>query len=633
MTLRNLFISLLLIVGVLTSAQRPYQAPYAYESKKGGNKDFNFALFTDLHISTYNEHNSEDLRRAVREVNLDPSIAFVLVSGDITETGDRASLVMAKEMLDKLECKYYIVPGNHETKWSESGSTDFKKIFGDDKFRIQMNGYLFIGVNSGPVFKMGDGHIAPQDITWTARQLKNVGKKMPVFVVTHYPLKTGDVDNWYEYTDVLRKHNVQAVLNGHYHSNSISNYDGILGIINRSVLRAKQSNGGFSLYSMVQDTLHVYEKVIGQTPINWATIPVERKMYVEGDEKLFPRPSFKVNKEFGQVRKTWSKNFGYGIYSAPTVADNKVLFGDDQGVLHCISYEKGKSIWKFPSMSRIISSPAVKDNKVVFGSTDNTIYCLDINTGALLWSLNAKAAVLGSPQIKDGVVYIGASDNKFRAINLETGDELWAFDQLQNYQESQPIVFDNKVLFGAWDSYFYCLDKNNGSLLWKWNNGNTRPHFSPAAVWPVNNDEKVFIVAPDRYMTALDINSGKEVWRSNRYKVRESIGMSEDKNIVFAKTMTDTIIAVDANANEFKPLWVIDAKFGYDHNASSITEKGGKTVLATKNGDIFCLNSLTGEIIWKHKIYNEVVNKIFAVDNNNWILTTTGGHIVRLSDK
>ena len=224
------------------------------------NISFSFAQFTDVHISQSNENNTEDLRRAVEDVNMQEHIAFVLVSGDIAETGDYKSLMVAKRELDMLNCPYYIVPGNHDTKWSESGATDFKRIFGDNRFRLQFNGFLFLGINTGPIIKMGDGHVSPQDVIWVERQLENVGKRMPVLIVTHYPLKSGDVDNWWMLTDVVRKYNVQSFLGGHYHRNMVHSYDGIPGILCRSTLRAKEEFGGYTVYDMGEDSLFVSEK-------------------------------------------------------------------------------------------------------------------------------------------------------------------------------------------------------------------------------------------------------------------------------------------------------------------------------------------------------------------------------------
>ena len=592
---------------------------------------FSFAQFTDVHISQSNENNTIDLQRAVEDVNTQEHIAFVLVSGDIAETGDYKSLMKAKRELDKLNCPYYIVPGNHDTKWSESGATDFKRIFGDNRFRLQFNGFLFLGINTGPFIKMGDGHVSPQDVIWVERQLKNVGKRMPVFIVTHYPLQAGDVDNWWMLTDVVRKYNTQAFLGGHYHTNKVLSYDGITGVLTRSTLRAKEEFGGYTVYDMTEDSLFVSEKIIGEAQERWMALPIEQKIYVEGNEKDFPRADYSVNVRYKNVKDVWVREIGYGIYGTPAVDVENIYFGDDKGMFHCYSLKKGKEVWAYQTGERIVSTPMIAEGKVVFGSCDRNVYCLDIKTGKLIWRKRTGNAVMGSPMIKDGVVYIGASDGKFRALRLDDGELVWEFDGLKNYQESRPVIADGKVIFGAWDSYLYALDVADGSLAWKWNNGGTRPHFSPAAVWPVVAEGKVFITAPDRYMTAVSVADGSTFWRTKEHKVRETIGLSEDNKIVFSRCMNDSVLAVAAD--DCRLLWKVDAKFGYDHNPSMLIEHNGEIVFATKNGEINCLRSSDGELLWKHKIGNSIINTMVPVGEKDWVLTTTDGVVARISVK
>ena len=71
-------------------------------------EDFKFALLTDIHISK-NPSAAEDLERSVAQINKASDLAFVLVSGDITEEGDCFSLHVAKDILDKLSIPYYII--------------------------------------------------------------------------------------------------------------------------------------------------------------------------------------------------------------------------------------------------------------------------------------------------------------------------------------------------------------------------------------------------------------------------------------------------------------------------------------------------------------------------------------------
>src|SRR5690606_40445339 len=140
---------------------------------------------------------------------------------------------------------------------------------------------------------------------------------------------------------------------------------------------------------------------------------------------------------------------------------------------------------------------------------------------------------------KKGVAYIGGSDEIFRAIDLKTGRLKLNFNQVNNYISSTPLYSDGSLYFGSWGNGFYALNAKTGSLKWEWDNGHTNRMFSAAAVVPVEANGRVFIVAPDRYMTALDAKSGSVIWRGKRdnIRVRESIGLSEDKKKVYVKTM------------------------------------------------------------------------------------------------
>ena len=588
---------------------------------------FRFALFTDLHIQTTNLQPDTDLYNAVNEVNSLENIDFVLISGDITESGDLASLKKAKTILDNLHFPYYITVGNHELKWSESGATDFIRVFGNDKFSFNHKGFKFIGFATGPIIKMGDGHIAPQDIDWVETELKATGTSKPVIAVTHYPLLTGDVDNWYDMTDILRKYNVQAILNGHYHRNAILNYDAIPGIVNRSTLRAKNSMGGYSIYT-ISDSIHIFEKIVGQQERLWLSIPVEQKQYEKPDLSL--RPSYQVNEKFKNVREIWRNNTRIGIYTTAAIYDNMVFYGDDLGWFHCLKLKNGHPVWKFKTGSRIISSPAVSNNRVVFGSTDGNIYCLDTKSGSEIWKFNTLKAAMGCPLIQNDTVYSGGSDGCFRAFSLNTGKVLWTFGQLKNYVETRPVISNNKIMFGAWDSNFYALNIKDGNLVWKWNNGRSAMHFSPAAVLPVVSGNKVFFTAPDRYWTALDIETGKIIWRTNQHEVRETIGLSKDRKTVYSRCMNDSVVAIDAQTNTPEIIWKTNAGFGYDHNSSMLIEVGGKIVFGTKNGLLVCVNSKNGKVLWQHKIGNSIINTICPVSKNECVLTTTEGVVARI---
>ena len=108
---------------------------------------FRFAWLSDTHVGSANA--AEDLRAAVRDLNALPGVQFVVLSGDITEYGSREQLTLVKDILADLQVPYHLIPGNHDTKWSESGATDFPRVFGADRFVFDHGGYRFIGMHQG----------------------------------------------------------------------------------------------------------------------------------------------------------------------------------------------------------------------------------------------------------------------------------------------------------------------------------------------------------------------------------------------------------------------------------------------------------------------------------------------------
>lgn len=593
---------------------------------------FSFALLTDTHISTSNPRPMEDLQRSIADINQNSSIEFVVVTGDLTENGDLASIQSIKNALDQLNVPYYAASGNHETTWSESGVMDFSRVFGDSRFAFTHNDMYFIGFNSGPVIRMADGHVAPQDITWLKHNLDSVSAagNTPIFVFTHYPLRNGDVDNWYDVTDVLRQHNVQCIMGGHYHRNLHFDCDGISDVLNRSNMRDKDGNNGYAIIQ-VTDSIRFFEKRINETARQWLSLPFEKKTYGPSNQEL--RPDFTINKEYANVQRVWHCSLKGGIYSTPVTDGRSLFIGDDVGCLYSLNLKSGKTNWTFNTGMRIVGSPAVSDGVVVFGSANYNIYGLDARTGKELWHISTNQAVMGAATIENGIAYIGGGDGRMFAIDIHTGKIKWSFDELKNYVLTRPLVYNQKLYFGTWDTHFYALNLADGSLAWKWNNGNGNPKLSPASVWPVAANGKIFITAPDRYFTCLDAETGEQVWRTKEYKVRETVGLSEDGKTVYSKCMWDTIVAMDATVAEPITRWATHAGFGYEHNPAMPLEKDGTLWVSTKNGLLLGVDAQNGNVMWRHKIGNSILNTPLPLSGTECIFTSSEGTITYIRVK
>ena len=481
--------------------------------------------------------------------------------------------------------------------------------------------------------RMSDGHISPADTLWLRQWLDSLGTQ-PTFIVTHYPMKSGDVDNWYDLTNIVRQYNTQVIIGGHYHANKHFVVDGIDNVLCRSALPDSDGNVGYTIVEVDDANIRFIERVLPGVDAHqtnwigserpWLTLRLKRREFAEPDTTLLP--SYAVNDSDSLVVRAWTRQLPVSFYATPTERYGRIYIGDDNGTFYAFDMSNGRILWRYKTSRRIIGSADMKDGRVVFASANGTVYCLSVDNGKLLWRQPLGKPVTGSITINDNTVFVGSSDSCFYALRLTSGAPVWTYRGFGNYCIARPLVHKGNVYVGAWDGYFYAFDKRKGKLLWRWNNGKPNSKLSPAAVTPCCDGKRVYIVAPDRYLTALNVDSGTVSLRTNRWMVRESLGMKD--SILYAKTMRDTIIAINLKADTL--LWATDAGYGYEHAPSQLIENEGTLFVTTKNGLVIALDALTGEIQWKHKVGNSLLATPCPLPGNDVVVASTDGTVCLL---
>jgi outer membrane protein assembly factor BamB/predicted phosphodiesterase len=587
---------------------------------------FKFAQITDTHVG--GQTGEEDLRRTVEDLNRQKDIDFVILSGDATEFGADEELKLVKKILDDLKLPLYVIPGNHDSNWSESGANSFRKVFGGETFFFEHKGYQFVGTTSGPNMRMSPGQIPRENIVWLDSVFTaNPNKDTPLISINHYPLDSS-LNNWYELVDRLQGRNIQFALCGHGHINKLYNWDDIPGVMGRSNLRAKAEVGGYNIITISKDSVFFQERNPGVGTQNaWLKLPLQKLKFANN----YKRPDFSVNSD-NKAKVAW-EYVNNGDLGAGFSSDGKLAFtANTIGELFALDLKSGKRKWVFQTGGKIYSTPAYASGMVVVGSTDNSIYAVNSQTGKQVWKVQANKAVLGSPNIYKGKVYIGASDGVFRCIDLKSGKVVWTFDQVKNFVSTLPTIADGKVIFGSWGNGFYALDVNTGKLVWEWNNGHANRMFSAAACYPVVANNRVFIVAPDRYMTALDLKTGKVIWREKKdeYRVRESMGLSFDKKYVYSKTMDGELIGVPVTADHMDVSWKSKLKLPYELTPSAIYSNKNLVIVPNNSGLVSAVDPTSGEVVWQYKISNAMVNPTL-VTKNFVVASTMDGKIVKLT--
>ena len=205
-------------------------------------------FFTDIHVTPGNAQDSL-FRMAVAEANASDA-ELVIFGGDLTNTGSDEELEHVYGLMSQLEKPWFTVMGNHETTWSESGCTTFRRIFGHDgRVAHRAGGYLFLGYNCGPYMKMADGVVRTEDLAWLGAQAAGARPGERIVSLCHYPLNK-DLTNRQEVVATLKRLGITASLYGHYHRLDLRNFDGIAGIPGRALAGRPGEAPGYTLLAI-----------------------------------------------------------------------------------------------------------------------------------------------------------------------------------------------------------------------------------------------------------------------------------------------------------------------------------------------------------------------------------------------
>jgi len=283
---------------------------------------------------------------------------------------------------------------------------------------------------------------------------------------------------------------------------------------------------------------------------------------------------------YKSVEKVEKNSFAPGFKSSPTVTDDAVYLGDEDGVFHAIDKKTGQSKWKFTTGGEIYSSAAIVDHRLLFGSYDNSLYCLNMSDGKPLWTFPTEGYVHCAPAIAEKYTFIAGCDEHLRAINIETGEQKSDMP-LATYLIASPSVVGNILYVGTYASEIVAVDWTTMQVVWRYSTGGGEfPFHSSSAV----TDKYLVVGSRDKSVHAVHRESGKQAWTfATRAKVDSSPAIVGERVFVGSQ---------DGNLYE---LGLTDGKLRWKHNTGKAISAGpaiGEGVLVVGNesreGKVFC---------------------------------------------
>lgn len=584
-----------------------------FSQTQGKSENIKFVQLTDLHVSVGNE-NDFLLQNIIKEINNSEN-EFVVVTGDLTNRGANDELEHVHSILAQLKIPYYVISGNHETNWSESAGLTYKKIFGQDRFVFSKGDYLFIGFPCGPYMKMGDGFVKHEDVLWLDKtlkdSLKNSTKKVLNFA--HYPLDNS-VSNYKEVLSVLEKYPTVVSFCGHGHTLKKYDFSGLSGVMGASITSRDGKTKSYNEVIVSKDSISIYQKEIDKPGVFKFSVP--------------SKPSkIEIPKDNSVVKSPFIKDVA-SIYSLPVFDKKSIYFTNSIGEIQSVNLKTKALNWKTETGNAIYFSPIVVKNILVIGTIEGNLVGYDTQSGKQKWKIPVGGVLVGSPIAENNKIYT-ASSTVFICVDALSGKVIWQNNLPQSYSQGIPLLQNDKIIFGTWDTNIYCLNKNTGNFIWKWNNGNSKQVlYSAGNVNIVSSKNRLYFVTPERFLTILEIETGRTLLRTSKWKVRESMGKSQNGKWFYAKTMNGELLRLPLNdnlelteENLIAQSKVLDLKLDYEHNPAPIVENKGKIYIGSRKGEVVIVDAEKFEIIKQINLGSSSVNG-FSVDDQGKVWTS-----------
>jgi outer membrane protein assembly factor BamB len=178
--------------------------------------------------------------------------------------------------------------------------------------------------------------------------------------------------------------------------------------------------------------------------------------------------------------------------------------------------------WQLTTGGRVRSSPAVDSDLVFVGSADGKMYAAEVETGKLRWTYETEGARLksgdfgydrrtiqSSPAVAEGVVVFGARDGFLYAVDREKGTLRWRFDHKISWVNSSPALSHGLAYAGSSDGHFVqAVDLKTGAEKWRL--------ATESLVWssPAVAGDLVYFADWVGFIYAIDATTGAERWRT-----------------------------------------------------------------------------------------------------------------------
>lgn len=228
----------------------------------------------------------------------------------------------------------------------------------------------------------------------------------------------------------------------------------------------------------------------------------------------------------------------------------------------------------------------------------------------------------------DKILLTANSHDGIVAYNINSGDRVWTY-VVPNGVEKEPVIFNNRVFFGANDGYFYSLNLDTGQEIWK---THTKSEILATPAYDAQ-EGRVYLLTTSNSLLALEAESGRQVWSYTRqdpssFSIRGGTTPLIHKNLIYVGFSEGSFVAFNKSNGTINWEILLNKNKRFKDIDSSAVLENDKIFISGYDDKLYVLSSSNGDVLSKFDAGGYVP---VTIDNNTIYYSSTNGMVYCLN--
>lgn len=598
----------------------------ALEPLAGGGDVFTFVVASDTHIGKVEygldrSLDAEDLAAALEQaLAMEPAPAFFTITGDIAQVGSRDQVEQVLDVVGGLSVPFVPVAGNHDWKSPDT----YRELFGPSNYSFDAAGVHFVVLND---------NATPANGVWLPffeLDLARTDPERTVVVLIHRPPDDSDLA-------ILANAGVDYMFTGHWHSNVVFDYDGLVQLNTEPFVRGgiDSSPAGYRVVAVMDGALFpVHHNTVAAPVVTMSYPRPGGCLSRAADQEVIAAVQASAYDPLVELRLDdgpWEIMVpagGWTFTHAIELADDAV---------HELAVRVtagGTSLEHRQEVSRCTDTVTVEPGAwpMLQGDPSRRGHsAVPVSPPlATVWARAVGGPLHGGqPVVAGGLVIVAVADfndgklGGVAAFDAVTGDEVWRYDTGAAVRNA-PTVVGETVVAASIDGVVHAIDLVNGESSWQYDVAfGVARNESVLLQSPTVVDGVVYVGVLGR-LVALDATSGELRWETEPMPQDFWLASNASPTVVgetlicaFGRGGLDGVPAFDTATGVER--WRLPPGDCSPTGACAVGGHASGVVgdshvyLSSGNGQVYAVEPLSGEVAWRTPLFEGSSNWDYAI--------------------